>query len=239
MALTKVTPAFETEVETNAAAATPAVETAATPAAKPAPAAKSTAVATQGSRAVSSFSKIENPIASVKDAVKVSYDSLTSIVASNGNFLERESKKSVGDEIVFELLSWQDSYVVQTGDDKSDKNLVRYSDDGVICSDGTPVQEHLEELRSMGYEKASVKERAVVVGSVISCVKGPQLVDDLVQFDLSPKSKGKFSRYQLMAMNALRLGKATAEQVMRVRAHTELATAGNNTYTVVMFDVAS
>ncbi len=230
MALTKATPSFETEVETEGTAAPVAAAVQATPKA-------STAVATQGTRAVS-FGSIQNPITAVKDAVKVSYDSLTSIVASNGNFLERETKKSVGDEIVFELLSWQDSFVVQAGDDKADSATVRYSDDGVVCSDGTLVKDHLEELRSMGYEKASMKERAVVVGSVISCTKGPQLVDDLVQFDLSPKSKGKFSRYQLMALNALRLGKATAEQVMRVRAHTELATAGNNTYTVVMFDIA-
>jgi hypothetical protein len=234
MALTKATPAFETEAETEAT-----VETTATPVAAPAPAAKpTTAVATQGTRAVAGFSGITNPITALKDAVKVSYDSLTSIVASNGNFLERETKKSVGDEIVFELLSWQDSFVVQAGDDKAPKETVRYSDDGIVCSDGTLVKDHLEELRNMGYEKASIKERAVVVGSVISCTKGPQLVDDLVQFDLSPKSKGKFSRYQLLALNALRLGKATPEQVTRVRAHTELATAGNNTYTVVVFEIA-
>lgn len=235
MALVKATPAFETETET---AATASIATPTATAAVVSPAAKTTAVAVAPTRAVASFSKINNPIAGVKDAVKVSYDSLTSLVASNGNFLERENKKSVGDEIVFELLSWQDSYVVQAGDDKAPSKTVKYSDDGVVCSDGTLVKDHLEELRSMGYEKASMKERAVVVGSVISCAKGPQLVDDLVQFDLSPKSKGKFSRYQLMAMNALRLGKATEEQVMKVRAHTELATAGNNTYTVVTFDIA-
>ena len=238
MALVKAnstSPAFETEAETMNQAQT---ETPKTTSAPSAPAAKSTAVAAQGSRAVAGFNGIANPITALKDAVKVSYDSLTSIVASNGNFLERETKKSVGDEIVFELLSWQDSFVIQAGDDKDPEETVRYSDDGIVCSDGTLVKDHLEELRNMGYEKAAVKERAVVVGSVISCVKGPQLVDDLVQFDLSPKSKGKFSRYQLLALNALRLGKATPEQVTKVRAHTELATAGNNTYTVVVFEIA-
>jgi hypothetical protein len=60
----------------------------------------------------------------------------------------------------------------------------------------------------------------------------------LVQFDLSPKSKGKFSRYQLMALNALRLGKATAESVTKVRARTEIAQAGSNAYTVVVFEIA-
>jgi hypothetical protein len=229
MALSKINPQFESQDETSSAA--PEVAT-------PTP---TTAVATTKPQAVvakPSFSSITNPITGLKDAVKVAYDSLTCLVASNGNFLERESKKSVGDEIVFELLSWQDSYVVQAGDDKAPKDTVKYSDDGVVCSDGTLVKEHLEALRESGFEKAGVKERAVVVGSVVSCAKGPQLVDDLVQFDLSPKSKGKFSRYQLMALNALRLGKATAESVTKVRARTELATAGNNTYTVVVFDIA-
>jgi len=96
----------------------------------------------------------------------------------------------------------------------------------------------VELLRQMGWEKASVKERAVVVGSVISCPKGLHLVDDLVQFDLSPKSRGKFSRYQLLALNALRLGKATPEQVTKIRAHTEAAVAGDKDYTVVIFDIA-
>jgi len=228
MALTKITPAFESQDETSSAAPEAATVT--------------TAVATTKPSAVvakPSFSSITNPITGLKDAVKVAYDSLTCLVASNGNFLERESKKSVGDEIVFELLSWQDSYVVQAGDDKAEKTTVRYSDDGVVCSDGTLVKEHLETLRELGYEKASVKERAVVVGSVITCTKGPQLVDDLVQFDLSPKSKGKFSRYQLMALNALRLGKATAESVTKVRARTEIAQAGSNAYTVVVFEIAN
>jgi hypothetical protein len=227
MALSKINPQFESQDETSSAAPEVATPT--------------TAVATTKPQAVvakPSFGSITNPITGLKDAVKVAYDSLTCLVASNGNFLERETKKSVGDEIVFELLSWQDSYVVQAGDDKAPKETVKYSDDGVVCSDGTLVKEHLEALREMGYEKAGVKERAVVVGSVVSCTKGPQLVDDLVQFDLSPKSKGKFSRYQLMALNALRLGKATAESVTKVRARTELATAGDKTYTVVVFDIA-
>lgn len=229
MALTKIAPTFETENETLATeSAAPAVAT-------PKPAALVVPPKTQ---VATGFSGMTNPITALKDAVKVSYDSLTSIVASNGNFLERETKKSVGDEITFELLSWQDSFVVQSGDDKADKSTVKYSDDGIVCSDGTLVKDHLDALRQMGYEKASIKERAVVVGSVISCAKGPQLVDDLVQFDLSPKSKGKFSRYQLLALNALRLGKATPEQVTKVKAHTELATAGSNTYTVVVFDIA-
>jgi hypothetical protein len=197
----------------------------------------STALAAPAQTA-SKFANVENTVAALKNAVRVDYDTLPSIIVSNGNFFERASKKNLGDNLTFELLSWQDSYVVQPGDDKAPKETVRYSNDGVVCSDGTLVSEHLQSLREAGYERASVKERAVVVGSLISASKDQSLIDELVQFDLSPKSRAKFQNYQLKAMNAQRLGKATAEQVTKVRATTAQASSGNNIYTLAEFAIA-
>ena len=183
------------------------------------------------------FANVRDVIGEMKDQITVSYNTLEAIIASNGNFLRRENKQVLGDTVCFELLSFQDSYVVQSGDDRADKTTVRYSNDGVVCSDGTLVTEHLSDLRAMGYSKAGIKQRMVVVGSVISTSKPSDLVDEMVQFDLSPKSRDMFVRYKVKAANAIRVGKATEAQVIKVQATTQLATAGSNTYTLISFSV--
>ena len=172
-----------------------------------------------------------------KDALVVDFNTFPQITANNGNFLERESKTVLGDTILFELLSHQDSWVVDPGDDKAPKELVRYSDDGVVCSDGTPVQEHLHFLKAGGYADASVKQRSVVVGEVISCSKTKRYDGELVQFDLSPMSRVQWQRYLANSVNTLRKGRKTADQLRMITATTELATKGDNTYTKAVFAV--
>ena len=197
-----------------------------------------TAVAVAKPAALAAFSPAANTIGALKDAFKVSYDTLTNLIASNGNICYRENKKPVGDSVTFELMSWQDSWVVTHSDDKAPKELIRYSDDGITCSDGTSVQEHLEELRSMGYARSKVNQRAVVVGSVISATRAPELTDELVQFDLAPQSRSAFQRYMATAMNKQRLGKATPEQVTKVRATAVIAVANGKDFTKLEFAVA-
>jgi hypothetical protein len=208
---------------------------AAAPATTPAP---TTAVAVARPAAVTAFNAVVDTVSSLKDAMPVTYDMLISLIATNGNICKRDGKKPVGDEVVFELISWQDSYVVSPGDDKAPKDMIRYSDDGVVCSDGSLVQEHLSELRSLGYTKAAVKQRAVVVGSVINASKTKELDDELVQFDLSPQSRTSFKNYAASVMNKQRLGKITAAQATKVKASAVLATMNGNTFTKVEFSVA-
>jgi hypothetical protein len=172
-----------------------------------------------------------------KDALPVDFNTFPQITTTNGNFVERESKAVLGDTILFELLSHQDSWVVDPGDDKAPKELVRYSVDGVVCSDGTPVQEHLHFLKAGGYADASVKQRSVVVGEVISCSKTKRYDGELVQFDLSPMSRVQWQRYLANSVNTLRKGRKTVEQLKMITATTELATKGDNTYTKAMFAV--
>jgi len=197
-----------------------------------------TAVATAPKTAVSVFDAVADTVGSLKNKLTVSYNSFIQIIASNGNFLERESKTNLGDTLRFELISWQDSYVVQPGSDKAGKELVKFSDDRIVCSDGTLVIDHLNALKAMGYDKASIKDRIVVVGSVLSTAKaGEKLVDELVQIDLSPMSAARFVRFRGKALNLQRLGKRSAEEVTKVAATTEIATAGSNSYTVINFDI--
>lgn len=171
----------------------------------------------------------------MKHSIVVDYNTFPQITATNGNFVERESKIALGDTITFELVSFQDSWVVSPGDDKAPNDLVRYSDDGVVCSDGTPVQEHLQFLKAGGYPKASLKQRSVVVGEVLSCSKVAKYNGELVQFDLSPMSRVQWQRYLANSVNSLRKGRKTAEQLKMITATTELCTSGVNIYTKAMF----
>lgn len=194
-----------------------------------------TVPAVRPSSAVSAFHAVVDTVGALKNAMPVTFDMLISLVATNGNICRRENKKSVGDTLTFELLSWQDSFVIAPGDDKAPKETVKYSNDGITCSDGTPVQEHLRALREMMYTKAKVTQRAILVGSVIKASKDDTLADELVQIDLSPQSRTAFNNYAVTAMNKQRLGKVSAEQVTQMRATAVLATMNGNTFTKLEF----
>lgn len=206
-----------------------------------APAAATTAVAVakpQVPSVAAQFSSATDVISSLKNAMPVTFDMLIPLIATNGNVCKRSDKKPVGDQVVFELMSWQDSYVISPNDDRGPKDCVRYSDDGIVCSDGTLVADHLAYLRSLGFAKASCKQRAVVVGSIISCSRTSELDDELVQFDLSPQSRASFLNYALGCVNKLRLGKLTPEQVTKIKATAEVVSMGGNPFTKLMFSAA-
>lgn len=188
--------------------------------------------------AAAQFSSATDVISSLKNAMPVTFNMLIPLIATNGNVCKRSDKKPVGDEVVFELMSWQDSYVVAPNDARGPKDCVRYSDDGIVCSDGTLVADHLAYLRSLGFAKASCKQRAVVVGSIISCSRTKELDDELVQFDLSPQSRAEFLNYALGCINKLRLGKLTPEQVTKIKATAEVVSMDGNPFTKLMFSAS-
>lgn len=226
--------AFESDDDTVAEASI-AVETAA-----PAAEAK-TAVAVKPAAQVAVAKAAVNARAleSFKDAMPVEYNTLEQIIANQGNFQERESKTNMGDTIVFELLSYQASYVVSPEDEDAPDDAVRYSMDGEVCSDGTMVQEHLEWLQNNGYPAAKVKERAVVVAAIESAAKTDKFNGTLMQLDLSPASRTMWNRFLANAAYGLKIGKYTEESVKRIKAETSIAQGkGNNTYTKVSFTVA-
>lgn len=241
------TPAFETETTTSAAsvfAAAPQVDVAATPvvtAPVAAPVAAAVAVAQGTAVAVAQTTALAIAVPAyaisegMKNAVTVEFNTFPQITTTNGNFVERETKTVLGDTLHFELLSFQDSFVVDPGDDKAPKEMVRYSDDGVTCSDGTPVAEHLVFLKAGGYPNAGLKKRSVVVGEVISASKTKKYDNELVQFDLSPMSRVEWTRYLANSVNALRKNRKTEEQLKMIVATANLATKGDNTFTKASF----
>jgi hypothetical protein len=198
-----------------------------------------TAVAVKPSAALAVASKVDLRVMdSFKNAMVVDYNTLSQIIATNGNFVDRESKTIMGDTVVFTLLSFQDSYVVSPNDDNAADELVKYSNDGKTCSDGTDVQEHLAFLKENGFPKASLKQRVVVVAAVESAAKTDKFNGTLMQLDLSPASRTQWMRYTANVAYGLSVGKFKPEQVSRVKAETVLSQKGTDTFTLVQFSVA-
>jgi len=231
MSLLKNTPAFETESEV---AVDAAVASTTTPA-------QTAAVAVKPVLAVAAAPKLDMKVLDkLEGALEVEYNTLAQIITTNGNFVDRETKANLGDTILFELLSYQKSFVITPNDDKAPKEVVRYSNDKVTCSDGTMVAEHLQWLKENGYPKASIKDRVVVVAALQVCAKnGDTYNGTLAQFDLSPASKTQFDRYKANTAYSLGKGAITAEQATQVKATAELAQKGTDTYTVAKFVVAA
>jgi len=192
----------------------------------------------QSGGVLTSATGMMNVFAELKNALHVDYNTLEAVIPNQGSFLCRESKKVLGDTIVFEVLSHQDSYVVSPEDDGAPNEVVRYSDDGLTCSDGTPVPEHLVWLRANGYPKAKLKQRVVVVAALVTTAKSKDMEGTLVQLDLSPANRIQWNRYVFNAAFGVKIGKFTAEQAKRVKAECEIATSGTNTFTLSRFSVA-
>jgi hypothetical protein len=182
--------------------------------------------------------KIVNYFEDRKNALTVDYNTLIQLFPSNGNIMDRESSKMLGEEIVFTFLSYQDSYVVSPEDDNAPDDVVRYSDDGVICSDGTPVQEHLDWLQANGFPKARLKNRNIVVGVVEESPKHSEYIGQLVQIDLPPSSKVMWDRYGIGALYATQTNRMTKEQADLIRMTVTVVRKQDNVYTQANFEAA-
>lgn len=192
-------------------------------------------VAAKSSSLATSMRSSQDAIGAYKDALRVDYNTLDQLIASNGNFIDRESKTVLGDRVDFDLLSFQDSYVITPGDDKAPKEHLRYSEDGKTCSDGTTVVDHLAALRSLGYDKAAVKQRVVVVGAIIAAAKTDKFNGKLVQFDMSPASRTQWQRFVANATYALTTGRLSQEAFSKVRAEANVKSSKDNDFTVANF----
>lgn len=225
------TPQFEED--------TPAAAPAAPAAAPAAPQATTAIAAPQATTTLAVKSEKADPLSELKDALTVEFNSLAALVMSNGNLLLREGKRSIGDNIQLELLSFQDSFVIAPNDEKAPVSVVRFSNDGITCTDGiTSVKEHLHWLQTNGYPKASLKSRVIIVGAVEKCAKNPDLIGTLVQVDLSPASRAQWLRYHANATYKFQKGLATKEGLRHIVVQAEIATAGSNTYTLATFAAA-
>lgn len=217
-------------------------EAAAIPAATPAVApAKTAALVTapkQGHLVAAQVPKVNmNHVKELKDKFTVQYDSLAQLQASQGQFMDRESGLSLGAELLFELLSFQEQFVVTPNDNRATKEVVRYSSDGITCSDGTDVKQHLADLRELGWANARVNARYIIVGSLLAAEKVDSMDGTLVQIDLSPKSRSQFDRYLIQSAYDLAKGLITEAQSTVLDLTAQVAkNAKGDIYTVVKFN---
>lgn len=233
-------PKSEPWTEEEAAAAGGASTATATAPAKTVAPAKTTAMVSapkQGGLVASNSPKVNpNHVKELKDKFTVQYDSLAQLQASQGQFMDRESSMSLGSELLFELLSYQEQFVVTPNDNKATKEVVRYSADGVTCSDGTDVKQHLADLRELGWVNARVNARYIIVGSLLAAEKTDAMDGTLVQIDLSPKSRSQFDRYIIQSFYDLAKGTITEAQSTVLDLTAQVAKNGKgDIYTVVKF----
>lgn len=198
---------------------TPAAEAPASPAAK---VAATTAIAQAQSTAVSaSVKRIAPVLTELKDAVRVDWDTLERLVAGSGSIDDGDGK-SVGTWIKMTLMSYQDTYEVVPGSQDDDaKKYVRYSEDGVNLRDsGTTVAAYLDEMREMGYDKAALKHKNILVGILDETEKATNLIGEVIQISLSPQSRKTFERYRLTRTAKVNMGRAQAEgsEVLKITA---------------------
>lgn len=220
-------PAAVAEAAAPAAAAAPASE----------PVAATTAVATPRNTAVAVAGRPVDVIKqNFQDAFKVDWNTLNRIQATNGNFVDvEEGKRVIAPEIVLEVMSYQDNWQYSPGtDDDTDIQYVRYSDDGVTCTDGTNMNEHMEAMRVAGYTEGKLAQRVVIAGTIV----GGTHDGKLVQLNLAPTSKAMFDRFRMQVSIDIAKGKRAPEDVQTLKLRAVPESKGKNTWTKVVFDYA-
>ena len=195
-------------------------------AASTAPAAKSTAIIarTEGGALKTLFSGSKNavnPLADLKEAfrrngIDVDYNTFPRLRVDSGHIASAEGKDA-GEFIEIQVVSYGPTWVIGTGtDDEESKKHVRFSNDGKTIKAagdddehaGKSVEEYKEVLRSLGYEKAALKEYCVIHGIALDAQEpGFEHMNEVVALQLAPLSKGKFDAYVMNRGIAARMGR--------------------------------
>lgn len=129
-----------------------------------------------------------------------------------------------GKEIILQVLSFHDTYMVSPGGAMSTKTtpLVKYSLDGVNLDDGTmSVEEYIKQLREDGHPEAKRREYVIVTGVVLSEVNQSNIVT--VQFP--PMSIPKFNGYRMTQGLLVAQGKREETDIIKL---TQKSTKGKN-----------
>lgn len=229
--------------ETQAAASAPAAAAPApapTPAAAPAAPSQATALVAQVPRslAVANLQAGHQFMDSLKDALRVEWDTLTRMKANQGRI--SADKINFGEWVELQLLSWQDNWLVSPGSDADEaKAFAKYSDDGKVIKDtGEDINVYLKRLQDLGYKDARVGKRCVLAFELLDCEKDAEVdVGTLFQTDLAPTSRASFERYRIQAALDIGKGRATGDDVICIRATATVKTGGGGSkeYTMLEF----
>ena len=236
------TPEPQAQAAAAAAAATPAATPTPTPAAAPAAPSQATALVAQvpKSMAVANLQAGHAFMDSLKDALRVEWDTLTRMKANQGRIAA--DKLNFGEWVELQLMSWQDNWLVSPGSDADEaKAFAKYSDDGKTIKDtGEDINAYLKRLQDLGYKDARIGKRCVLAFELMDCEKDAEVeVGTLFQTDLAPTSRASFERYRIQAALDIGKGRATGDDVICMRATATVKTGGGNKeYTMLEFSRA-
>ena len=176
-------------------------------------------------------------LAECKDKFVAEYGMLPRITISNGQFLDND-KKPLGARIVFQVLSFNTNWTVAPNDTNAPIELVKYSLDGITI-DGEPdltVAEHLSDLKQNNWPQAKANEYLEVVVNLIEAEKPTELINEMVQLQLSPTSKKEFEGFRMQTSFKMANGILPLNAASRIEAKAELASnAKKQTWTKAKF----
>lgn len=181
---------------------------------------------------------------SLKDALRVDWDTLVRLKANQGRLASADGKLVFGEFVIFELLSYQDNWLISPGKDTDEaRDLARYSDDGIHVKDtGETCTAYIERLKGLDYPDARMSKRVILVASLVDCEKDVTIDDGMLfQIDLPPTSRAAFERYKNQAAFDLAKGKIQPSDVVRIKATATIQQQkGNpkNEYTELSFSRA-
>ena len=180
-----------------------------------------------------------NPFTQLENAFPIEFNTLRQIMATNGNFMDKDTSKPLGDVVGIEIISTQRHYVLTPSDDSDEAaEFLKYSDDGITAADGSNMREALIATKAAGYSDARITERVYLVGCLFESGKMAELQDTMVQIDLAPTSVAQFKRHQCSVAFNVGKGKAVAEGQERLRLECVVKTKGKMNWTEISFSQA-
>ena len=144
------------------------------------------------------------------------FGALPRITSEQGSLLC--DKENLGNQIEITILSYNDAFTIAPNDNDAPGELCRYSYDGVTLNDGSgmTVDEHIDELRDMGYKKAGATHRYEIIALLDDAVEDHDEIGSVVQLSLSNQSAKQFDRYKLNSAVNIRKGELTEEDAAKV-----------------------
>ena len=179
----------------------------------------------------------------MKDAMRVEWDTFPMMKTGQGRITSMVggTKIDFGKWVNFDLLSYQDNWLVSPGGDTDEaKKLAKYSDDGTSLKDtGQSVQEYIEELKKLGYPDARLSQRLIALISLSDC-EGEAAISEgqLFQIDMAPTTRSAFEQYRKQSAYDISKGKLTSDGWSAgIRATATVRTQAGSTkeYTVLTF----
>lgn len=180
-------------------------------------------------------------IAALKDRLPPpEYGEGVTLNVSNSLFLDGDKGK-VGSSILFQLLSWNERFVISPGsNDPASREYTRYSYDGDVTTRGEPVDRYLADLRSLGYDKAAKKTYVDFFGFLLESNMNTPHIGSSLAISLSPdsvKSLNGFRRDLVVRLAMGRLPMPDVSQGLVLQLDTEVKSVGSNTWTRVTFSM--